>query len=171
MLYLTLILVMLYFTHDTRHWYLPWYIWPMISDTGTCHAIPDPDIWHRYLPCYTWYLISDTGTCHAILDTWYITPILDILSLDLILWHLTGYCYTWHLYHMAYSWLSLLRGLGMIIILLPDLWYSWTPVPLYSWISVSPVLMSPCIVTLVNSTARPTSGRACLVSGWRGCIP
>ena len=36
--------------------------------------------------------------------------------------------------HFAYSWLSLLRGLGMIIILLPDIWYSWTPVLLNSCI-------------------------------------
>jgi len=129
------------------------------------------DIWHQYLPCYTWQLISDTGTCHAILDTWYLTLVLDILSLDtwylhliyntwrltcyhsldmlshgtstldLILWHLTGYYYTWHLYYMAYSWLSLLRKLGMIIILLSDIWYSWTP--------ISTVLLSLALLLLL----------------------
>ena len=79
---------------------------------------------HRYLPCYTYYLISDTGTCHAILITWYLTPVLamlhltlDILppgtnTLDLILWHLTGYYYTGHRtslhthdYHFMGTWL------------------------------------------------------------------
>jgi len=86
------------------------------------------DIWHWYLLCYTWHLTS---------DIWHLA--LDMLSsgIDtfyLILWHLTGYYYTWHLYFFAYSWLSLLRGLGMIIILLPDIWYSWTPVLLNSCI-------------------------------------
>jgi len=76
-------------------------------------------------------LSLDTDTLHLIYDTWQLTCYhsLDMLSpgastYDLILWYLTGYYYTWHLYYMAYSWLSLLRGLGMIIILWPDLWYS-----------------------------------------------
>ena len=109
--YRTPILAMLYLTDDTGHRYLPCYIWHMILDTGTCHAIFDPwyrapilamlylthDIWHRYLPCYIWHMISDTDTCHAILDTWYPTPaildtwylkpVLDMLSLDT--WYLT----------------------------------------------------------------------------------
>ena len=120
------------------------------------------DIWHRYLPCYTWHLIYDTATCHAILDTWYITPVLDMLYLT---------PNTWHLYYMAYSWLSLFRGLGMIIILLPDIWYSWTPVllnsctpePLYSWTLVSPVLMSPALLLLLiaQSDWRPTEHAWC----------
>ena len=136
------------------------------------------NIWHRYLTCY--HLTPDTW--HLIYDTWQLTCylLLDMLShgtstLDLILWHLTGYYYTWHLYYFAYSWLSLLRRLGIIIILLPNLWYSWTPILMYSW---TPVLLNscipythvPCTVTLVNSTVRLASDRACLVSGWRGCI-
>ena len=104
------------------------------------------DVWHRYLPCYIWHLISDTGACHFILDPWYPTPVLDMLSpgistLDLILWPLTGYCYTWHRYYIAYSWLLLLWRLGMIIILLPDFWYSWTPVLLNF---CTPVFLNPC---------------------------
>jgi len=107
------------------------------------------DIWHRYLTCYTWHLIPDTWYLIPALnmlsfDTWYLTPdiwylTIDMLSLtwllsygtstlDLILWHLTGYYYTRLLYYIVYSWLSLLRRLGMIIILLPHLWYSQTPV-------------------------------------------
>jgi len=193
--------------HRYMSWYmmltLTCYTWHLITDTWYLTPVLDmlyltPDLWH---------LIYDTGTWHVILDTWYLTPVLDtwhliydtwrltcyhsldMLShgtstLDLILWHLTGYYYTWHLYYMAYSWLSLLRWLGMIIILLPDLWYSWTPVPLNSWTPVllnswTPVPLNscipcthvPCTVTLVNSTVIPASGRACLVSGWRGYIP
>jgi len=104
----------------------PWYIY-----TDTCHAILitwyltpvlamlhlSLDIWHRYLPCYTWRL-----TCYHSFDM--LSPGTSIF--DMILWHLTGYYYTRHLYLFAYSWLSLLWGLGMIIILLPDIWYSWT---------------------------------------------
>ena len=149
---------MLYLALDIWHRYLPCYTWHLISDTGTCHAILitwyltpvlamlylSLDIWHQYLPCYTWPLISDTGTCHVILDPRYPIPVLDMLyhslnilspgisTLDLILSHLTGYCYTWNLYYITYSWLLLLWGLGMIIILLPYIWYSWTPVLLNS---------------------------------------
>jgi len=168
---------------------LPCYTWHMIPNTGTCHAIFD--IWYPisvlamlsldtwYLTPYIWHLTINMLS----LDTWHmLSP--GSSTLDLILWHLTGYYYTWHLYYMVYSWLSLLRGLGMIIILLSNLWYSWTPVLMYSWTPVllnswTPVLLNscipcthvPCTVTLVNSTVRPASGRACLVSRWRGCIP
>ena len=74
---------------------------------------------HRHLICYIWYLIY--GTWYLTLDTWYLTLALNMLSpgissLDLILWHLTGYYYTRHLYFLAYSWLSLLRGLDYYII-------------------------------------------------------
>jgi len=34
-------------------------------------------------------------------------------TLDLMLWHRTGYYHTWHRYYITYSWLSLLRGLDM----------------------------------------------------------
>jgi len=43
--------------------------------------------------------------------------LLGINTLDLMLWHLTGYYYTGHLYYISHSWLILLRRLGMIIIL------------------------------------------------------
>jgi len=109
-------------------------------------------IWHRYLTCY--HLTPDTW--HLIYDIWQLTCYLslDMLSpgastYDLLLWHLTGYYYTWHLYYMAYSWLSLLWGLGMNIILWPDLCYSWTPALLNSWTLVSPVLMSLALLLLL----------------------
>jgi len=123
------------------------------------------DIWQRYLSCYTYHMISNTDTYHAILIIWYLTPILamlyltldighrvlvmlyltpDIITLDT--WHAITRTSTldlilWHLYYITYSWLSLLRGLGMIIILLPDFWYSWTLVLLNSW---TPVFLNPC---------------------------
>jgi len=88
--------------------------------------------WHQHIKYLT-----------LILDTWYLTydiwhRTIDMLSLvtdtfNLMLWHLIGYYYTGHLYYIAHSWLSLLWGLDMIIILLPDictaeLLCSWTPV-------------------------------------------
>ena len=124
------VLAMLYLTHDIRHRYLPCYIWHMTPDTGTCMLYLTHDIWHQYSTCYTWHLIP---------DTWYMTPKINMLSLgtstlDMILWHLIGDYYTWDLYYLAYSWILLLQRLGMIIILLPDIWYSWTPVLLNSCI-------------------------------------
>ena len=119
----------------------------------TWHAITwylIPGIWCRHLildmlSLDTWHLISDTWylTCYLLiyltpdiwqlmidrlsLDTW---PMLSLGTdtLDLMLWHLSRYYYTWHLYYIVYSWLSLLQRLDMIIILLSDIWYSWTPV-------------------------------------------
>ena len=90
--YVYLILGLLYLTYNTRHRYLPCYIWHMIPDTGTCQAILI--IWYltsvlamlvtwyryRYMPCYTYYLISDTSTCHAILIACYLAP--NIVTLD-----------------------------------------------------------------------------------------
>ena len=146
---------------------VPCYVigWYLIFDVVTLTDILVTWSWH----VYTWYLYTP-DTCHAILNTWYLTPALamlyltldirhrywicyhtlDMLSpstskLALILWHLTGYCYIWHLYYIAYSWLSLLRRLGMIIILLQDFWYSWIPVLqksctpelLYSWTPIT----------------------------------
>ena len=158
---------MLYLIPDPRH---------LISDTRICHAILitwyltpvfvmlylSLDIQHRYLPCYTCHLISYTCTYHAILITWYLTPVLamlhltlDILppgtnTLDLILWHLTGYYYTGHLYFLAYSWLSLLRGLDYYIVTRHlVLLNSWTPVFLNPWKRVTPdtvLLLIPVIV-------------------------
>ena len=158
-----LIIVMLYLTLDIWHRYLPCYIWHMISDAGTCHAIFDTWYLPPVLAMLYLTLDTDTGTCHAIFDTWYLTPVLAMLYLTLDIWHRYLPCYTWHLisdtgtwyvitwpdimtpdwillhlYYLTYSWLSLLRGLGMIIILLPDLWYSCTPELLYSWTPVSP---------------------------------
>ena len=115
--------------------------WYVILDTW-CLTL---DIWHRYLTYYyltpdPWHSISDTGTWHVI--TWHMTPdimtlTIDMLSLDtwhmlspgtdtfdLMLWHLTGYYYTWHLYSIDIHDYHCYGDLDMIIILLPDIWYS-----------------------------------------------
>ena len=132
---------------------------------GTCHVILN-----------TWHLTL--GTCHVILNTWHLTPVLDMsyLTPD----PNTQYMTYFHVvqvhwldivtldrtlpplipYYMTYSWLSLLRGLGMTIILLPDVWYSWTPVllnpcilePLYTWtLEIGRLL----ILLLILSPANP----------------
>ena len=72
--YLTLTLDMLYLTPD---------LWHVIYDTDARYVILDTwsttlDIWHWYLICHTWHLIH---------GTWYLTPVLDLLSLDT--WYLT----------------------------------------------------------------------------------
>ena len=136
--YLTPALDMLYLTPD---------FWHLISDTGTDMLLFDTwyltlDIWHRYLTCYhwtpdTWHMISGTGTWHVITwhlipDAWYMTldnwhAITHLTCYHLVLVHMTWYCNTWqdtitpdtcitlhvHDYHFY-------GGLGMIIILLPD---------------------------------------------------
>ena len=48
----------------------------------------------------TWHLRSDTGTWHVItwhliLNTWYLTPVFDMLLLDTT-WHLISSTGTWH---------------------------------------------------------------------------
>jgi len=134
--YRTPVLAMLYLTHDTGHRYLPCYIWHMISDTGTCHAIFDTwyrtsvlamlcltlDIWHRFLTCYTCHLIYDTGTWHML------SP--SPSTLDLILWPLIGYYYTWYLYYRAYYDYHFYRDLAWL------LYYYQT--------SGTPVLLNSC---------------------------
>jgi len=109
---------------DTCPWYVNFYHLSLVMTWLVTYHLPE----HLSLACYTWYLTP---------DIWHLTvdmPSPGTNTLDLILWHLTGYCYTWHPYYIAYSWLSVLRELGMIIILLPDFWYSWTPVLLNSCI-------------------------------------
>jgi len=175
---------MLYLTLDTRHRYLPCYIWyptPVLTMLYLTHTR------HRCLPCYTWHMIPKTGACHAILNTWYPTPVLAMLYLtldirhrclichtwhliltpsiwhafmwykyiDLTSWPLIRHYHAWHLYYMAYSWLSLLRDLAWLL-------YCYqifgTPELLYSWISVSPVLMSHVLLLflIAQSDWRPT---------------
>ena len=104
------------------------------------------------------HLISDTGIRHAILITWYLTPVLAMLYLSLDIWYQNLPCYTWHLtychlvpIHLTWycdTWLDTITpdtcislhihdyhfyG-DLIIILSPDIWYSWTPVLLNSCI-------------------------------------
>jgi len=126
--YLTPVLAMLY---------LIYYLWHP-------HTVFTPTLDMLYLILDPRHLISDTGTCHAILITWYLTPVLamlhltlDILppgtnTLGLILWYLTGYYYTGHRTSLHIHD-SHFYG-DLIIILLPDIWYSWTPVLLNSCI-------------------------------------
>jgi len=110
----------------------PWYVytWYLISDIGTLHVI----------------------TRHLIFDTWYLTPVLDVLSLDTLyltpdIWHLIidmisltwhAITWNWHIWPdiVTPDWILLhltpvlhgifmiitLRGLDMIIILLPDIY-------------------------------------------------
>ena len=155
--YLTLVLAMLYLTHDT---------------------------WHRYFSCYIWHMIPDTGTWHAILATWYVTPVFAMLYLTLIYdtstWHMlslgpsihwpdivtldrtlpplipvlygTWYCGTCiilhiHDYYFTGTWLLYCYQIFGTPVLLnsctPELLYSWTlkkgswyytPVNSHSWI-------------------------------------
>ena len=137
-----------------------------------CHAVFDTDIFHA---------IFDTDACHTIFDVWYPTPILVLLHLSLDIGHrylicrtwlllLThGICYTfmWYKYldltlpplipdYMTYSWLSLLRGHDMIIILLlPDIWYFWAPVLLYTW---TPEIGRLLTLLLYYTTVDPVIG-------------
>jgi len=173
--YLTYDVVTLYSTHmiPTCYYLTPdtWhliYLTPVLDMLLLDTWYQTLDIWHRYLTCYhltpdTWYLIYDTWQL-----TWY-HLILDICY-HLILIHLTWCCDTWldiitpdtciTLHIQDYHYYG---DLDMIIILLSDIWYSWTLVLLNSCIPCTHV---SCTVTLVNSTVIPTSGRAYLVSGW-----
>ena len=122
----------------------------LIPDVVTLTDILVTWSWHVYtwyLPCYTKHLISDTGTCHAILDTWYLTLVLDMLSLTwhaitrltcyhLVLVHLTWYCGTCIILHIhAYHFY------GDLTWLLYCYQTSGTPELLYSW---TPVFLNPC---------------------------
>ena len=93
-----------------------------------------------------------SGTCHAILITWYQTPVLDIchtchLILTPGIWHmliLTWYAFMWYKYidltlwpltRHYHPWYRIIWYIhdyhfygDLIIILLPDIWYSWSPV-------------------------------------------
>ena len=98
--YLTPALDMLYLIPNPRH---------LILDTGTwymSYLSPDPDPRYMTHVTLTWYAFM-----------WY-------KYIDLTSWPLTGHYHPWYQYYIAYSWLSLLQGLGMIIKLLPDIWYS-----------------------------------------------
>ena len=117
--YLTPTLDMLYLTHQ----HLICYTWHLIHDTWYLH---------RFLTCHTWYLILTPNIWHMLTLTWH--AFIWYKHIDLILWCLTEYYYPWCLYYIAYSWLSLLWGLSKIIIMLPDIWYSWIPVLLNSCI-------------------------------------
>ena len=116
---------MIYLMHDLWHRHLIYYIWYPIHDTwyltpalDILYLLPDPR--HLILDTDTWYMsylsldldprymthANSYLTCfHVIQVHW-----LDIVTLDRT--------HPWYMYYMAYSWLSLLRGLGMIIILL-----------------------------------------------------
>ena len=73
--YLTPILAMLYLTYDTRHRYLPCYIWHVILET-----------WHLYYLAYAWllyyYQTSGTPVSPVLLNS--CTPVSPVLILMLI---------------------------------------------------------------------------------------
>jgi len=113
--------------HMTCHSHVVWSLYLNVLLYFPWHLTPD-----------IWYLILDIIS----LDTWHMLS-LGTDTFDIISWHLTGFYYTWHLYYIASSWLSLLRGLDMILYCYqtsdtPELLYSWTPkiwrlLILYSW--------------------------------------
>ena len=76
-------------------------------------------------------LIYDTGTCHAILETWYMTPVLDMLFLT------PDTCITWHMH----DFYIITRHLVLLYLL-----YSCTP--------VSPTLI---LMLIAQSFWRPAS--------------
>ena len=134
---------------------------------------------HRYLTCYIWHMIPDTGTCHAIFDMWYPTPVLAMLHLLFNIWYRYLPCCTWRLtcYHLALVYLTWYcdtwpdtitldtcislhihdyHFYGDLAWLLyyyqtfgtPELLYSWTPVFLNPWKRVTPdtiLLLIPVI--------------------------
>jgi len=144
------------------------------------------DVWHRYLTCYylipdTWHLIFDTGTWyvitwHLIPDTWYMTSV----NWHAITWYLT-YVITWY----WHTWSDIVTPDLIILHLTPILrcifmtfiltrtWHGYYTATRHLVLlnSCIPCTHVPCIVTLINSTVIPTSGRACLVSEWRCCFP
>ena len=114
--------------------------------------------WHRYVNTWhlihdTWYLTPDTWyaiTWYWVFDkyTWYSHLILDMLSLgtdtlDLMLWHLTGYYHTDTCITLPIHDYRLYRDLTWLLYCYqisstPELLYSWTPeigrlLILYSW--------------------------------------
>ena len=146
----------------TRH--LTCYTWCMIYGTGTWYIIFDtwsttldmlyliPDPQHLILTpvldiCHTCYLILTPGIWHMLTLTW--LAFMWYKHIDLTSWPLIGHYHPWYLYYMAYSWLSPLRKLDMIIILLPDIWYSWTPVYLNPWNREAPDI-TPDIILLLT---------------------
>ena len=160
---------MLYLTPD------PWHL---ISDIGTWHVILDTwiltlDIWYRYLTCY--HLTPDTRPWYMTLDNWH--AITHLTCVHMVLVHLTWYCDTWlgtitpdtcitwhiHDYHFYgdLAWLLYCYQTSVIHKLL----YSCTLELLY------PLYSCPLHCYSVNSTVILASSKACLVSGWWGCIP
>ena len=120
---------------DTWHVTLDiWFMTPALGITlilgictGTWYLKPVPR--YSIFRHGTWYMSYLTPDP----DTRYVTSFIWYKYIDLTSWPLTGHYHPWYLYYMTYSRLSLLWGLGMTIILLPDIWYSWTPVHLYTW--------------------------------------
>ena len=106
------------------HRHLACYTWYVIYDSGTWylhrHSIYRPGTWYVIFVTCTWHIVYDMLSCGTNTWTWHFDPWSDITTPDTCI-------------YMTYSWLSLLRGLGMTIILLQDIWNSWTPVLLYTW--------------------------------------
>ena len=126
-----------------------WYHAMRVNILCCTRYLPDPGHVMLDIRFMTMIYGNYTDTWHVTLDIWFLTPVLDMSYLTPALDTRYMLCFhvvqipgpdivtldrtLWYLYYMTYSWLSLLRGLGMTIILLPDIWYSWTSVLLYSW--------------------------------------
>ena len=144
-------------TLDIWHRHLIYYIWYLIHDTWYLTTALDmlyliPDLRHLILDTGTWYmsyLSPDPDPRYMTHANPYLTCFHWYKYIDLTLWPLTGHYHPWYLYYMTYSWLSLLRGLGMIIILLSNIWYSWTHVYLNPWNREAPDI-TPDIILLLT---------------------
>jgi len=148
---------MLYLMYDLWHWHLICYIWYLIHGTlyltpvlDMLYLIPDPR--HLILDIGTWYMSymspdPDPRIWHMLTLTWY--AFMWHKYINLTSWPLTGHYHPWYLYYMAYSWLSLLRGLDYYIVTRHlILLNSCTPVFLNPWKRVTPdtiLLLVPVI--------------------------
>ena len=146
------------------HRHLACYTWYMIYDTvtrylqrysvftpalGMLHLIYDIWNWyfpclthdtrHRYLICHTCHLILTPSIWHMLTLLWY--AFMWYKYMDLTSWPLTGHYHPWwhiHDYHFYGD---------LIIILLPYIWYFWTPV-LLNLLAQRP---STLVLMMINS--------------------
>ena len=164
---------MQYFGYILTHLIPICYTWHLITDTWYLTPVLDMlllkswsltlDNWHRYLTCY--HLTPDTW--YMTLDNWH--AITHLTCFHMTLAHLTWYCDTWLD--------TITPDTGIIFpihaITFTGIWHDYYIVTRHLVLlnSCIPCTHVPCTVTLVNSTVIPASGGACLVSGWRECIP
>jgi len=150
------------------YWYLPYYIWHVISDPDIClatlitwHWTPILDTWRLFLTrsiCYACHMIYYTGIWHTMLATWYLTYyachlIFDMLCLPPGIYNTDTYHDihdTWYLIPGTWHLTPVLPDICMIIITrhlvicTPVLLYSCTPVFLYSCTLILLYLLYSC---------------------------